>query len=127
MPRDLYIHDQQSQPEKPSTPRARARFKPRAGRSRRQAKEKQRKTEKTEVERRAGMGIDGGEYSLSGKRGIGFGGDVCRAGFLCEAARGDFRFGDSIKNGARQGRAHLRAVARTRTPAQCPVCLAAYP
>src|SRR5438552_9347984 len=69
------------------------------------------------------MGVDGGDYSLRGKRSVGFGGDVCRAGFLCETARGDFRFGGSIKNGARQGRAPLRAVARTRTPAECPVSL----
>src|SRR6266704_1974599 len=60
------------------------------------------------------MGIDGGDYSRSGKRGIGFGSHVCRAGFLCETARGDFRFGDSIENGARQSRAPLRAMARTR-------------
>src|SRR5437868_15224871 len=69
------------------------------------------------------MGVDGGDYSRGGKRGVGFGGDVCRAGFLCETARGDFRFGDSIENGARQSRAPLRAVARTRAPAERPVSL----
>src|SRR5437016_14673196 len=96
---------------------------PHAGRSRHRAKEKQRKTEKTQVERRARMGIDGGDYSRSGKRGIGFGSHVCRAGFLCETARGDFRVGDSIENGARQSRAPLRAVARTRASAERPVSL----
>ena len=69
------------------------------------------------------MGVDGGEYSRGGKLGVGFGSHICRAGFLCEVARGDFRFGDSIKNGARQGRAPLRAVARTRAPAERPVSL----
>src|SRR6266403_3721152 len=72
------------------------------------------------------MGVDGGDYSLRGKRSVGFGGDVCRAGFLCETARGDFRFGDSIENGTRQGRAPLRAVARTRAPAERPVSLDKY-
>src|SRR6266480_3127633 len=71
------------------------------------------------------MGVDGGDYSLRGKRSVEFGSDVCRAGFLCETARGDFRFGDSIENGARQSRAPLRAVARTRTPAERPVSLEA--
>src|SRR5438445_11826465 len=65
------------------------------------------------------MGVDGGDYSLRGKRSVGFGGDVCLAGFLCETARGDFRFGDSIENGARQSRASLRALARTRAAAKC--------
>src|SRR6184192_844705 len=69
------------------------------------------------------MGVDGGDYSLRGKRSVGFGGDVCRAGFLCETARGDFRVGDSIENGARQSRAPLRAVARTRASAERPVSL----
>src|SRR2546423_11785729 len=69
------------------------------------------------------MGIDGGEYSRGGKRGVGFGGHVCRAGFLCETALGDFRFGDAIENGPRQSRAPLRAVARTRAPAERPVSL----
>src|SRR5438874_11753486 len=69
------------------------------------------------------MGVDGGEYSRGGKRGVGFGGHVCRAGFLCETALGDFRVGDAIKNGTRQSRAPLRAVARTRAPAGRPVSL----
>src|SRR6266404_4652885 len=69
------------------------------------------------------MGVDGGEYSLCRKRGIGFGGEVCRARFLCETARGDFRVGDSIENRARQSRAPLRAVARTRAPAERPASL----
>src|SRR5437762_4246734 len=69
------------------------------------------------------MGVDGGEYSLCGKRGIGFGGHVCRVGFLCETALGDFRVGDAIENGTRQSRAPLRAVARTRAPAERPVSL----
>src|SRR6266480_384408 len=69
------------------------------------------------------MGVDGGEYSLCRKRGVGFGGHVCRAGFLCETAFGDFRFGDAIENGTRQSRAPLRAVARTRNPAECSVSL----
>src|SRR5438552_1521905 len=67
------------------------------------------------------MGVDGGEYSRGGKRGIEFGGRVCRAGFLCETARGDFRVGNSAENGARQSRAPLRALARTRAPAERPV------
>src|SRR5437588_11236590 len=66
------------------------------------------------------MGIDGGEYSRGGKRGVGFGGHVCRAGFLCESALGDFRVGDAIENGTRQSRAPLRAVAGTRAPAERP-------
>src|SRR6266699_1018558 len=69
------------------------------------------------------MGVDGGEYSLCRKRGVGFGGHVCRAGFLCETALGDFRVGDAIENGTRQSRAPLRAVARTRAPAERPVSL----
>src|SRR5436189_5725849 len=69
------------------------------------------------------MCVNGGEYSLCRKRGIGFGGHVCRAGFLCETARGDFRVGDSIENGARQSRAPLRAVARTRASTERPVSL----
>src|SRR5439155_489296 len=69
------------------------------------------------------MGIDGDDYSRGGKRGVGFGGHVCRAGFLCETALGDFRVGDAIKNGTRQSRAPLRAVARTRAPAERPVSL----
>src|SRR5437870_3553102 len=69
------------------------------------------------------MGVDGGEYSLCRKRGVGFGGHVCRTGFLCETALGDFRFGDTIENGARQSRAPLRAVARTRASAERPVSL----
>src|SRR5881275_410475 len=69
------------------------------------------------------MGIDGGEYSRGGKRGVGFGGHVCGAGFLCETALGDFRVGDAIENGTRQSRAPLRAVARTRAPAERPVSL----
>src|SRR5205823_6244751 len=69
------------------------------------------------------MGVDGGEYSLCRKRGVGFGGHVCRAGFLCETALGDFRVGDAIKNGTRQSRAPLRAVARTGAPAERPVSL----
>src|SRR5437773_2678384 len=60
------------------------------------------------------MGVDGGEYSLCRKPGVGFGGHVYRAGFLCETALGDFRVGDAIKNGTRQSRAPLRAVAGTR-------------
>jgi hypothetical protein len=67
--------------------------------------------------------IDILEYSLCRKRGVGSGGHICRAGFLCETARGDFRFGDTIENGARQGRAPLRAVARTRASAERPVSL----
>src|SRR5205809_7995328 len=69
------------------------------------------------------MGIDGGDYSRGGKRGVGFGGHLCRAGFLCETALGDFRVGDAIKNGTRQSRAPLRAVAGTRAPAERPVSL----
>src|SRR5438067_1687412 len=69
------------------------------------------------------MGVDGGEYSLRGKRGVGFGGHVCRTGFLCETASGDFRVGDAIENGTRQSRAPLRAVARTRALAERPVSL----
>src|SRR5205814_1271253 len=69
------------------------------------------------------MGVDGGEYSLCRKRGVGFGSHVCRAGFLCETALGDFRVGDAIKNGTRQSRAPLCAVARTRNPAERPVSL----
>ena len=69
------------------------------------------------------MGVDGGEYSLCRKRGVGFGGHVCRAGFLYETARGDFRVGDSIENSARQSRAPLRAMARTRALAERPVSL----
>src|SRR5437879_10289709 len=69
------------------------------------------------------MGVDGGEYSLCRKRGVGFGGHVCRTGFLCETALGDFRVGDAIENGTRQSRAPLRAVARTRAPAERPVSL----
>src|SRR5213596_2435508 len=69
------------------------------------------------------MGIDGSEYSVCGKRGVGFGGHVCRAGFLCETAFGDFRVGDTIENGTRQSRASLRAVAGTRAPAERPVSL----
>src|SRR6059058_3887801 len=69
------------------------------------------------------MGVDGGEYSLCRKRGLGFGSHICRAGFLCETALGDFRVGDAIKNGTRQSRAPLRAVARTRAPAERPVSL----
>src|SRR6478672_9124789 len=69
------------------------------------------------------MGVDGGEYSLCRKRGVGFGGRVCRAGFLCETALGDFRVGDAIENGTRQSRASLRAVAGTRAPAERPVSL----
>src|SRR5436309_7409204 len=69
------------------------------------------------------MGIDGGDYSRGGKRGVGFGGHLCRAGFLCETAFGDFRVGDAIENGTRQSRAPLRAVAGTRAPAERPVSL----
>src|SRR5207248_3490603 len=69
------------------------------------------------------MGVDGGEYSICGKRGVGSGGHVCRAGFLCETALGDFRVGDAIENGTRQSRAPVRAVARTRAPAERPVSL----
>jgi hypothetical protein len=43
--------------------------------------------------------------------------------FLCETARGNFRFRDSIKNGARQSRAPLRALARTRAPAERTIAL----
>src|SRR5207248_6954250 len=100
-----------------------SRFKPGAGRSRRRAKEEQRETEKAQVERRTRMGIDGGNDSCGGKRGVGFGSHLCRAGFLWETARGDFRFGDSIENRARQSRAPLRAMARTRAPAERPVSL----
>src|ERR1700747_1441110 len=64
------------------------------------------------------MGVDGGEYPRGGKRGIEFGGQVCRAGFLCETALGNFRVGDAIENGTRQSRPPLRALARTRTPAE---------
>ena len=46
--------------------------------------------------------------------------DVCRAGFLCETARGDFRFGNAIENRARQSRAPLRVLARTRALAERP-------
>src|SRR5207248_7965806 len=69
------------------------------------------------------MGVDGGEYSLCRKRGVGFGSHVCRAGFLCETALGDFPVGDAIENGTRQSRAPLRAVAGTRSPAECSVSL----
>src|SRR5437773_8909097 len=69
------------------------------------------------------MGIDGSEYSRGGKRGVAFGSHICRAGFLCETALGDFRIGDAIENGTRQSRAPLRAVARTRAPAERPVSL----
>src|SRR6266566_5539721 len=69
------------------------------------------------------MGIDGSEYSVRGKRGVGVRGHICRAGFLCETALRDFRFGDAIENGTRQSRAPLRAVARTRAPAERPVFL----
>src|SRR5205823_3382488 len=69
------------------------------------------------------MGVDGGEYSLCRKRGLGFGSHICRAGFLCETALGDFRVRDAIKNGTRQSRAPLRAVAGTRGPAERPVSL----
>src|SRR5437870_10013407 len=69
------------------------------------------------------MGLDGGEYSICRKRGIGFGGHICRAGFLCETALGDFRVRDAIENGTRQSRAPLRAVAGTRAPAERPVSL----
>src|SRR5438874_13776374 len=69
------------------------------------------------------MGIDGGEYSRGGKRGVSFGGHICRAGFLCETALGDFPVGDAIENGTRQSRAPLRAVAGTRNPAERPVSL----
>ena len=48
---------------------------------------------------------------------------VRRARFLCETARGNFRFGDSIKNGTRQSRAPLRALARTRAAAERSVSL----
>ena len=96
---------------------------PHAGRSRRRAKEKQRKTAEAQMEGRARMGIDGSEYSVCGKRGIGFGGHVCRTGFLCKTARGNFRVGDAIENGTRQSRAPLRAVAGTRAPAKRPVSL----
>src|SRR5438874_9723830 len=69
------------------------------------------------------MGIDGSEYPLCRNRGIGSGGHVCRAGFLCKTAFGDFRVGDAIENGTRQSRAPLRAVAGTRAPAERPVSL----
>src|SRR6476659_1517223 len=69
------------------------------------------------------MGVDGGEYSLCRKRGVGFGGHVCRAGFLYETALGDFRVGDAIENRTRQSRAPLRAVAGTRAPAERPISL----
>src|SRR5438874_13767884 len=69
------------------------------------------------------MGIDGSEYPLCRNRGIGSGGHVCRAGFLCETAFGDFRVGDAIENGTLQSRAPLRAVAGTRAPAERPVFL----
>ncbi len=91
--------------------------------SRRRANEKQRQTAEAEVERRTRMGIDGGEHSRCRKRGVGSGGHVCRAGFLCETALGDFRVGDAIENRTRQSRAPLRAVAGTRAPAERPVSL----
>src|SRR2546430_17316416 len=69
------------------------------------------------------MGVDGGEYSLCRKRGVRFGGHVCRAGFLCETALRDFRVGDAIENGTRQSRAPLRAVAGTRASAERPASL----
>src|SRR6266480_2045601 len=69
------------------------------------------------------MGIDGSEYPLCRNRGIGSGVHVCRAGFLCKTAFGDFRVGDAIENGTRQSRAPLRAVAGTRAPAERPVSL----
>src|SRR5438045_8485131 len=69
------------------------------------------------------MGVHGDDYSRGGKRSFGFGGHICRAGFLCETALGDFRVGDAIKNGTRQSRAPLRAVAGTRAPAERPVSL----
>ena len=86
-------------------------------------KEKQRQTAEAQVEGRARMGIDGSEHSVCGKRSIGFGSHVCRTGFLCETAIGDFRVGDAIENGTRQSRAPLRAVAGTRAPAERPVSL----
>src|SRR4029079_1560496 len=75
------------------------------------------------MERRTRMGIDGSEHPRRRKRGIGSGGHVCRAGFLCETAVGDFRIGDAIKIGTRQSRAPLRTVAGTRAPAERPVSL----
>src|SRR6266700_4504704 len=69
------------------------------------------------------MGIDGSEYPLCRNRGIGSGGHVCRAGFLCKTAVEDVRVGDAIENGTRQSRAPLRAVAGTRAPAERPVSL----
>src|ERR1043166_5766533 len=65
-----------------------------------------------------------GRHSYTGGKGsFGFGSHVCRAGFLCETALGDFRVGDAIENGTRQSRAPLRAVAGTRAPAERPVSL----
>src|SRR4051812_41049717 len=69
------------------------------------------------------MGVDGGEYSLCRKRGVEVGGHVCRAGFLCETARGNFRVGNTIKNRTRQSRAPLCTVAGTRAAAERPVFL----
>src|SRR5215211_1832770 len=69
------------------------------------------------------MGLDGGEYSLCGKGGVEFGGHVCRVGFLLETPLGNFRARDAIKNGTRQSRAPLRALAGTRAPAKRPVSL----
>src|SRR5689334_13086246 len=64
------------------------------------------------------MGIDGSEHSRGRKCGVAFGGHVCCTGFLFETARGNFRLGNTIKNGTRQSRAPLRAVAGTRAPAE---------
>src|SRR4029079_9047886 len=64
------------------------------------------------------MGVDGSEHPRGRKRGVGFGSHVCRAGFLCETALGNFRIGDAIKIGTRQSRAPLRTVAGTRAPAE---------
>src|SRR4029077_974801 len=62
-PRGLSRRELRLLPGKTRRTRPGSRFRPRAGRSRRRAKEKQRKTEKAQVEGRARMGIDGGDYS----------------------------------------------------------------
>src|SRR5207302_2278818 len=73
------------------------------------------------------MGVEEGDHSLSRKLGVGIGSHICCDRFLCETARGDFRFRDSTENRARQSRAPLRALARARTPAELPVALDVSP
>ncbi len=88
-----------------------------AGAEQRKSKDKPRKLKWKEEREWESMEAN---ILVCGKRSVGFGGHVCRAGFLCETALGDFRVGDAIENGTRQSRAPLRAVARTRAPAERP-------